>query len=275
VSDPNVGSIAAGTPAAPVSTSTSAPVPSGAPVGAVGPTTSPSPPPAPTQPTQPAVAPSRQSGGSKRLQLSTEELNERLRRAKAAALRDVFGTDDAAAIRERLRKAEELEKQAEAARLAQMSEIERMKYERDRARQEAIRYRSELAQAKEREIVREQQSFVERIASRHVNPLYLEEAAIAFARDIAQRDPREVARYTEKDVARWFQRYVERKPALAASPNARRQQRTPAGAATPPPRPQNQASPQTNGGKTFKPGLPNSMTREEARAEARRLGYQW
>lgn len=270
--DVNDNSLAAvGTPTAPPA----APAVPAAPAAAGGPPASPGATPAPAAPAAAPGSPAGSPGAAKRLQLSTEELNDRLRRAKATALRDVFGTDDAAAIREKLRKAEELEKQAEAARVAQMTEIERMKYERDRARQEAVRYRSELVQAQEREVVREQQSFVERIATRHVNQLYVEEAAIAFARDIAQRDPREVARYTEKDVARWFQRYIERKPALAASPNARRQQRAPAGAATPPPRPQGPSSSQTNGGKSFKPGMPNSMSREEARAEAKRLGYNW
>ena len=262
--DPNtiINPQVAGTPAAPVSQVTTTAIPVELADGMP-----------PIQVVTPATPPP--ATPAKRLQLSNEELNERLRRAKASALRDVFGTDDATAIRSRLQKAEELERTAEEQKRAQMTELDRMKYDLQRARQEALRYRSELVTAQEREVVREQQGIVERIATRHINPLYVEEASVVFARELAAKDPREVARWTEKDIARWFQKYCERKPALAASPNARRVQRAPAGADRPAPRPHAPANPQTNSGKTFKPGMNNSMSREEARTEAKKLGYHW
>jgi hypothetical protein len=228
----------------------------------------------PAAATAPAATPATNS--PRRVQMTPSELNDRIARAKAAAFRDVFGTDDVTTLRAKMQRAEELEQQAEAARLSQMSEIERAKHEADRARQEAARYRTELVRSRERETVREQQSVVERLAARHVNPLYLEEASVAFARDIASRDPKEVARMGEKDITAWFQGYVKRKPAFASSPNARRSEVRPAGAQTPPPRPTTPANgTQVNGSKTFRPGLSNSMSREEAKAEARRLGYSW
>jgi hypothetical protein len=224
------------------------------------------------QPTATATKPQT----PRRVQLSTSELNDRIARAKAAAFRDVFGTDDVNEIRSKMQRAEELEKQAEASRLAQMSEVERAKHEAQKARQEATRYRAELARTKEREIVRDQQSVIERLASRHVDSNYIEEASVAFARDIANRDPKEVASYGEKDISKWFQNYVARKPAFAASPKARRSEVKPASAPTPPPRPATPSNASTNTpAKYFHPGRANSMTAAEAKAEARRLGYSW
>lgn len=226
--------------------------------------------PTPVSPPTPPPAPA----GRPKLQLSNDDLNERLRRAKSSALKELFGTDDVAKLRQLKTRAEELERTAEEQKRAQMSEIERMKYDLDRQKQFNAQLQDKLRRVSEREVVREQQKEVERIATRHVNPLYVEEAALAFARDIAAKNPREVARMTEKDIAKWFQKYVERKPAFAASPNARKV-KTLAGARTPAPRPHQPANAQTNGGKSFKPGQANSMSREEARQEAGKLGYHW
>lgn len=278
--------IAAGTPVAPVTTPAvptvvgtttgesfmqggeSAPKPPAATGGAVTPSAASS---APVAGQPGAKAPPR-------LALTNEEMRDRLSRAKASALKDVFGTDNPAAIKDRLAKLEALEKKAEADRLAQMSEIERAKHEATRARAEALRYRSELVQAQEREVVRDQTAFVERIASQHVNPAALEEASLAFARAVATTDPKVVARWSEKDVATWFRQYVAKKPFMAATAGqpARRVERAPAGSAQPPPRPRQPATAATaSSSKTFRPGQPNSMSRAEAREEAKRRGFSW
>jgi hypothetical protein len=233
-----------------------------------------------TKKAEPATAQAAEPKTAKRatkLSLSQQDFNERIKRAKTSAFKDAFGTDDVDSIKQRLARAEELEKQAEEARVARMNEVQRAKYEAQRARREAEQFRTEVAQMREREVVRDQQSFVERVASRHVNPMYMEEASIAFAREVANADPREVARWTEKDVSRWFASYVAKKPAFAASPNARKIEKKIASAPTPPPRPQRPGTSSVNAtpSKTFKPGQPNSMTREEARAEAKRRGYTW
>lgn len=227
-----------------------------------------------------AAAAQDKTAASKRatkLSLTQQDFNERIKRAKTSAFKEAFGTDDIETIRQKLARAEELEQQAQEAKLARMNEMERLRYERQQDRQRMLQYRSQIEEMREREVVRDQQSFVERVASRHVDPMYMEEASIAFAREVAKADPREVARWTERDVSRWFAGYVQKKPAFAASPNARRVEKRVASAPTPPPRPQRPATPtgNANPSKTFKPGQANSMSREEARAEAKRLGYSW
>jgi hypothetical protein len=125
--------------------------------------------------------------------------------------------------------------------------------------------------------VREQQSYVERIAGRHINPLYVGDAAFLFAKHLRDNvDPRDAAKMTERDVQKWFADFVKRRPAFAASPAARRQERAPVGAGTPPPpRPRAPAGTTTTVTKTFKPGQANSMSPAEARAELRKRGITY
>ena len=212
---------------------------------------------------------------AKTISLSSTELNDRIRRARAAALKDVFGTDNSDEIKVRLQRADDLEKKAEADKRAQMSEIERMKYDLMQSRLRESRVKKQLEEMETTRIVSEQQVMVERIASRHINPLYTEEAASAFARELAKKEPEEIAKMGERDIAKWFQRYAERKPAMAASTGTRKPITRPAGAATPPPRPTNPVSDPNVGKKDIRPGRPNSMSRAEAREEAKKRGYTW
>lgn len=227
--------------------------------------------------------PDKGASGGKRLTLTPSDMRARLDRARSAELKELFGTDDRAAIKQRLQQIADLERQAEEQKRAQMTEQQRLQADLAKAQAERDRYRSELVMAQEREVVRQQGSFVEGIASRHVNSAALEEASLAFARHVSKTDPMVVARWTEKEVEAWFKGYVERKPFMAKGsatsqqqqPPPRRVERRAAGAASPPPRPSAPSGSAGAGGKTIRPGQPNSMTREEARAEARGRGYSW
>lgn len=239
--------------------------------------------PPPAAPPAPAAAPAASGGslGGKRITLASDDLKDRLSRAKAQALKDVFGTDNAEEIRARLAKTEALEKQAEEAKRAAMTEQQKLQHDLTKSRAERDRYRTELAMAQEREVVRDQSSFVERIAQKHVNPAALEEASLAFARKVSTTDPKIVAKWTERNIDEWFKKYVTEKPFMAKGPAAapaapqRRVERAPGGAARPAPRPAAPSSGATNGGKTFRPGQPNSMSKTEARDEMRRRGYSY
>lgn len=226
--------------------------------------------------------PDKGASGGKRLTLTPSDMRARLDRARSAELKELFGTDDRAAIKQRLQQIADLERQAEEQKRAQMTEQQRLQADLAKAQAERDRYRSELVMAQEREVVRQQGSFVEGIASRHVNSAALEEASLAFARHVSKTDPKVVARWTEKEVDAWFKGYVDRKPFMAKGatsqqqqPPPRRVERRAAGAASPPPRPSAPSGSAGAGGKTIRPGQPNSMTREEARAEARGRGYSW
>lgn len=212
--------------------------------------------------------------GSPKLVLTQEQLNERLDRARRSALSALFGDESPEKIKERLQRADTLEREAEDRRRAAMSAEERLKHDLARARQETLRARAEAATVRERQVVAEQQTHVERIASRHVAPQYVQDATFLFAKHL--RDgmaPEQLDKLTDRDIAKWFQAFVARKPAFAASTTTRT--RVAAGATTPAPRPRAPASESTNGAKSLRPGLQNSMTREEARAHMRKLGYTY
>jgi len=212
--------------------------------------------------------------------LDDAALNDRLVRAKRQGLIDTFGTTDTDAIKAKLAKADALEAEAEARKREQMSEVERLKHDLAVANQTAQRARAEVHTVRERQMVQEQQGVVERIASRHVASAYVQDAAFLFAKHLRDNvQPADLARYTDKDIAKWFQTFASRRPAFAASTQARTKVRAPVGSPAPAPRPNAPASalvaPAGGGGRTIRPGQPNSMSREEARAEARKNGFTW
>lgn len=228
-----------------------------------------------------AAAPEAPKPGTRTtIQMDEAALNERLARAKRQALIETFGTDDPAQIKALKDKAATLEKEAEERKRAAMSETERLKHDLAMERQARQRVRAELEQVRERQVVQEQQQVVERIASRHVAPQYVQDAAFLFAKHLRDNvAPADLVKMTDKDIGKWFQTFVNRRPAFSASATTRTRPRAPAGAPAPAPRPQ---APQpavkpdaTMNGKSLKPGQPNSMTREEARAFARKSGYSW
>jgi hypothetical protein len=206
-------------------------------------------------------------------------LNERLARAKRQGLIDTFGTADADAIKAKLAKADALEAEAEARKREQMTEVDRLKHDLAAAQQTAQRARAEASTIRERQMVQEQQGVVERIASKHVAGAYVQDAAFLFAKHLRDNvQAEDLAKYTEKDIAKWFQTFAARRPAFAVT-QTRTRTRAPVGSPAPAPRPNAPASalnaPPGGGGRTMKPGQPNSMTREEARAEARKNGFTW
>jgi len=273
---------AAGTPAA-----------QPAPTGAVGSSTgepigAPTPPVA--APASPAGAQTAPAGGEPtkpppkgptRVTLTTAELNERMRRANAAKLKELFGTDDVEAIKAARAKADELERKAEEAERARMTAEQRLQHDLAKARANEARYRVQLSQVQQRQVMREQTDVVVGIASKFVHPEAINEAKVAFALHIDSLDPKVVARMGPANISNWFKQYVTKKPFMArpadapAAPPARTVTRQPAGSPTPPPRPARPAGPSTTEGKTFRPGQPNSMTAQEAREERRRLGYTY
>jgi hypothetical protein len=212
--------------------------------------------------------------------LDDAALNDRLARARKQALIEAHGTDDLAVIKAKIARADALEAEAEARKREQMTEVDRLKHDLALANQKALRASAEVTTIRERQMVQEQQSVVERIAARHVAPAYVQDAAFLFAKHLRDNvSATDLAKFTDKDIGKWFQTFASRRPAFAAGAKTRTQVRAPVGAPAPAPRPNAPASalnaPAGSGGRTIRPGQPNSMTREEARAEARKNGYTW
>lgn len=230
-------------------------------------------------PAAPAPAVPAATGG-KRVTMEESDFKDRIARAKRQALIDIHGTDDADAIRAKLAKADTLEKDADERKRAQMSEVERLQHDLARERQRAVAAATEARALREHQEIREQQTVIENIASRHVAPKYVGMASRELREHLRSLDSKVVDGWTDREIAKWFQTFATKQPEIAASASQRQRQRAPVGATTPTPRPAtNQSTPTssagTNGGKTFRPGQPNSMTRAEAREAARKQGFTW
>jgi hypothetical protein len=266
--------IEAGTPATttvPVGTSTGTPVEA---APRQQPATLPTAPLAGAAPTAAPAVPARPP--RKTVTLSESELRDRIARAKRQAITDTFGSDDAEALKAKLDRADQLEREAEERKRAQMSETERMKHDLIRARREAQDARISARRLQERHMVREQQATVEQLAGRHVSQSYVSMATLALREHLRGLPPKEVDRLTDKDLSKWFQRFVTKRPEIAASAQARR--RAPVGSQRPVPRPtasQTSTSATSGAKKSFSPSAANSMTRSEARAAAKSRGYSW
>lgn len=206
--------------------------------------------------------------------MTPEQLNERLSRAQKQALKDTFGTDNPEEIKAKLQRMEELERAHEEQQRAQMTEQQKLQHDLEKERKRSEKLEQELQTMRDEHVVQQQQQLVERIAKQHVTGDLLPEATYLFARHLRTLDPKKIAGMKEGDIARWFQDFVKQKPAFALSPQARTQ-RTPAGTRTPAPRPKDAATSSTTPTKTFKPGQPNSMSAQEAKAEAAKQGIRW
>lgn len=235
----------------------------------------------PATPAQPAAtatpaAPGAAPAAPRRVTMAEDDFKGRLARAKRQALADLLGTDDAEAIKAKLARAEALEKEADERKRAEMSEVERLQHDLARQRQVALRAQAEARALREQQEIREQQRAVETIAARHVAGKFVGMASRELREHLRSLDPKAVDGWTEKDIAKWFQAFAAKQPEIAAS--ARTRTKAPIGASTQAPRPATDlpsSTAGTNGGKTFRPGQSNSMTRAEARESARKLGYTW
>ena len=265
--------IDAGTPApipSPlVGTEPPKPVPS---TGVATPTPATATPTAPTPATATPTAPRK----PREIVMGEAAMRDRIARAKRQALVEAFGSDNVDELRTKLERAEKLEQEAEERKRAQMTETERMKHDLARARREAHEARASARRMHVQQQVREQQSAVERLAARHISPTYVGMATLALREHLRTLSPREVDRMGDKDVAKWFQRFVAKRPEIAASAQSRR--RAPAGSPRPAARPHTAPTGTSAVGgseKSFSPSAANGMTRAEARAAAKKLGYSW
>lgn len=264
----------AGTPAPNTTTTGVVGTATGTPISA--PVESPAPAPAPVAAPDASRAPVPKT--KREIRMEEGALRERLSRARRQALVDAFGTDNVDSIRDRLARAERLEQEAEDRKRAEMTEVERLKHDLARHRRAEMQAKAEARALQERQSIREQQSSVERLAGKHVSQGYVSMATLALREHLRGLPPREVDRWTDRDVANWFKRFANKRPEIALS--ARSRARAPIGARKPSPRPattptSTSATGGSNGAKIFRPGQSNSMSRTEARAAAKKLGYSW
>lgn len=235
-------------------------------------------------------------------EISKTAFKKRLERYSRTQLKQLFGTDNPEEIMAWKTQNEQYAAAQEEQRLAQLSEAERYKIQFEREQQSAAHWKQQFETLQESHALREQDRQMTAVAQKYVNPKCMNFLMMEFASHLQGADEKEIGE-PQAYADSWFKSYVEANPEFgvpsqaapppAANPfpmGAPNNVNTNAG--VPPAAPPRQVQvPITNGvsqgrpqnavptgqlaQKTLAPGLPNSMTDDEARAWKRQHGYNY
>lgn len=234
--------------------------------------------------------------GASLLQLSRNALSKRLDRATKKQLKAQFGTDNVDEIKAKLQKAQEYERSQEEQRRAQLSEVDRWKEDADSWKRKYSDLETKVKNERRASMISTEHNRVTSIAKEFLDADYLDTELPIFARELSSKYSRQEMEQLGDDAIRaYFKKRIEAKPKLAKDygattpPAAETQQQQQVEEKKPPTVPANNGVRENerptartegsglpvNGEKTFKPGLPNSMSPTEAKQAASQQGYRW
>ena len=155
--------------------------------------------------------------------MTRDQLNERIARAKQAAtnaerqkLKEIFGTDDPAQIKQIKDEHERLRKEREESDRAKMTREQQLEADLTRERASRAELEAKLADVEDQRRYDQQDSNVKRIAMRHVNDKKLEDAVEFFAiRVLKHMTAEQAAKVTDRDIEKWFAELVKDHPTFA------------------------------------------------------------
>ena len=227
------------------------------------------------------------------VRLDRAQFNERIAQAKRAAaakaeadhrawLKAKFGTEDSAEAEKKLASLAKLEAEEEKRKRDAMSEQEKLQLDLKREREARAKAEARAAEAEASWQHEKQSAAITQIASSHVAPKHIRYATFEFANHVRSLPKDEQATLTEKDVTKWYAEFAKKNPEYAASAEQKqkvqdqqtqaRRQAAGSGPAQGQPPPKPNAGP---AGKDMRPGRPNSMTTQEARAALRKQGITY
>jgi hypothetical protein len=282
----------------PVVTPPAAPLPPAPPVATAPTLPSPAPVPAP------APAPRR---ADPELQA---RIDDQAQRRVNKQLKALFGTDDPAEIEriradqaKRLEEHQSLVEANEARKREQMGEVEKLTADLAAMTAERDQYKAQVEEMKKERITNEQNAKLTELAGKFIRPNRIKFALQEFRDYVLKLKVDDRKRINEVITSNWFKKYaadnpdlaLESKPSVTTEPEPKAVPATPPAPAakpgTPPPLLQRRTVPAGGtrpattpntpppadplGGKTIKPGLPNSMTKEEVRAYAKSQGLPY
>lgn len=227
-------------------------------------------------------------------QVPPESVAARIERERRRILREEYGTDDMARVAQiRDQRKSEAERfkalsSAEEARQREaMTAQQRLEADLAKERERAAALETQIQGLKEAQVIDRQTAQLSEIASKYIDPSLSEWALSKFQRHLREMPVEQIKRLTPRAIERWFSKFAEDNPRArkelpgatktpdqvpakvepAAAPSPRRVPlaTTPAraGGAPKPRAPGGPTPGGTVGGKTLKPGQPNSMTRAE------------
>lgn len=194
-----------------------------------------------------------------------------------------------------------------------MSAQQRLEADLAKEREAKKALEAELSELRDARVYDQQEVVVSRAAAKHIDPDLYEDARGRFIRYVTSLSQEEAAAFDEKACERWFRDLAKKFPKFAPSAAATKEEedeegkkKPPTAAATPPtakpkvpanpvrppaqvrrpittgappakgaPKPAPTGVAGTVGGKTFKPGQANTMTKAEVRAEAKKMGINY
>lgn len=253
----------------------------------------------PPAPTKPVV-------GRAGTVLTVEAVSARVKRERSKFLRDTYGTDDEKEVErikaERAKDLEELaniRKANEEKKRAEQSEIDRLKSDLQKSEAKVAELEGQINSLKQESAIERQGFKVRSIASNYVRATRIRMAMNEFREYVSELPREQQKKLDDRAIEKWFKEFVKdnadfghesrsttppdddtaedpkppvRRPATGARPPVRLVAGARAPARVTPPKPNN--APPGTGGKTLKPGQKNSMTKDEARAEAKKMGYK-
>ena len=215
------------------------------------------------------------------LELSKTALNARLRRATAAALRERFGTDDAAEIKKKLDRLQQLEADEDKRKREAMSAQDRLEADLRAANAEKDEAYRQLRIERNERIVVKENSRITNISTKYIDSDddTIEVVHKRFARYLAEeygdqiKDPK--FNVTDKEIDKWFKKYAEEHPKHAKVIQKTEPEKKPLtnGANDNTPSPNGQSG--QSQAKNFSPSATNPMSRQQAKDEAAKQGFRW
>jgi hypothetical protein len=213
------------------------------------------------------------------LTLSKSALNKRLARATRAELKARFGTDNPDEIKSKLDRLAEFETKQEEQRLASLSELEREREAKAKAEGERDEWKRQHDELRTANLVRGAHSRVSSISGKHFKDTAQKFIQFEFQEYLQGLPEAEVVAMTDEQMDSWFAGEAKTHPELSRG-------YTPPAPPTPvapltngPPAPEGAPPPTGAGGQqaapNFAPSAANPMSRQEARKEAAKLGYNY
>jgi len=212
--------------------------------------------------------------------LSSTALKKRLQRATSAELKERFGTADVDSIKKKLARADELEKAEEDRRVAALDKEQKAAEKLKAAEERADKAEARARETRDERVVEKEEGRLQGLVGEHLKPKYWKHVS----RDLAEhlRDTyskKELAKLGDKAITKWAEGYAKENPEYAKDAPAGDDKKDVKKVALDNGA-KDEARPSNAGGpnlaqKTFKPGQPNSMTAQEARAAASREGFRW
>jgi hypothetical protein len=221
--------------------------------------------------------------------LPDEALQPRLQAERQQLLKELGIEDPKKFVSEREQREQELarfRKEEEKRKRAAMSEQQKLQADLDAVRKERDELAQRFEQLEQERISDQQEAVVQRTAQKHVDPemyAYARYEFVQHVQKLASEDPKALDELDEKAVDKFFRELVKQRPkfALAAgeAPKPPEPVKKPIttgpGPKAAPPAPAKGAPAGTStDGKTFRPGQPNSMSKQEVREALRKQGLR-